>query len=84
MRDEYEDRRERQREERRHYEADVSYDVWRSGGNPDAIDHDRVLENYDRSNPPDVAADRELQCQRQARDRRREEQQEEQPEQGEG
>jgi hypothetical protein len=42
----YEERREERREEERKYQAEVSYDVWRSGGNPDSVDRDRVSENF--------------------------------------
>ena len=38
--------RDEQREEQRRYEGDVWYDVWRSGGNPDRVDHDRVIDGY--------------------------------------
>ena len=38
----YEDRREREREDLRDFEGDVTYEVWRSGGNVDRIDRDRV------------------------------------------
>lgn len=34
------------RKEERDYESDVFYDVWRSGGNPDNIDMDRVNDDY--------------------------------------
>ena len=34
------------REEQRKYDNDVFYDVWRSGGNPDAIDFDRTRDAY--------------------------------------
>ena len=30
------------REDERKYRGDVDYEVWRSGGNTDAIDYDRV------------------------------------------
>jgi hypothetical protein len=40
--DDYESRR----EEKRKYENDVFYDVWRSGGNPDRINYDRVSDGY--------------------------------------
>jgi hypothetical protein len=36
---------------------DVCYEVWRSGGNPDQIDRDRVDDYlYDGASPEDVAA----------------------------
>lgn len=37
--------RDEQREDRREYHNDVAYDVWRAGGNPDAVDYDCV-EDY--------------------------------------
>jgi hypothetical protein len=36
------DATERRAEERRRWEGDVFYDVWRGGGNPDALDYDRM------------------------------------------
>ena len=42
-RDDYYERREREREE---YRGDVFYEVWRSGGNPDRIDDDRVNDRF--------------------------------------
>lgn len=41
---------------RREYEADVAFEVWRSGGNPDAIDEYRVQECYDMGDYPEEAA----------------------------
>jgi len=40
------DEMDRRREEERCYENDVFYDVWRSGGNPDAVDYDRARDAY--------------------------------------
>lgn len=37
---------EERREEQRKYQGDVWYEVWRSGRDPDMIDHDRVSRNY--------------------------------------
>lgn len=37
---------EKRREERRAYENDVFYEVWRRGGNPDRIDYDRVEDSF--------------------------------------
>ena len=34
------------RKEEYDYENDVFYDVWRSGGNPDNLDMDRVNDDY--------------------------------------
>ena len=36
------------RSERDDYKYDVMYDVWRAGGNPDAVDYDRCDAAYDR------------------------------------
>lgn len=55
---------ERIREERRAYEADVTYGVWRRGGDVDRIDHDRVSECYFRGDDWDAAATVELRHQR--------------------
>ena len=38
--------REEREEEHRNYRGDVFYDVWRSGGNPDRVDYDRVRDCY--------------------------------------
>jgi hypothetical protein len=46
------------------YRGDVFYDVWRSGGNPDAVDYDRVRDAYYDGLDSGEAADRELRCQR--------------------
>lgn len=56
-----------QREKRR-YEADVSYEVWRSGGNPDRIDHDRVNQRYWDGQSTDAAASAVLRAQRPKRE----------------
>jgi len=52
--------REEQREERQQYENDVFYDVWRSGGNPDRIDCERVSDSYYDGMSHDAAANVEL------------------------
>jgi len=52
------------REERRNYEADVFYEVWRSGGNPDNIDYDRLDDYRWDGVDPEKAASLELQRQR--------------------
>lgn len=44
--DDYETRRAERREEERRYQADVSYDVWRSGGDPDRVDRERVSDDF--------------------------------------
>ena len=59
----HEDRREREREERRDYEGDVTYDVWRSGGNVDRIDRDRVEDHYHQGMDSDQAARMEIRAQ---------------------
>jgi hypothetical protein len=46
------------------YENDVFYEVWRSGGNPDRIDDDRVSDYFYDHLPSDEAARHELQRQR--------------------
>ena len=52
--------REEQREERRQYENDVFYELWRSGGNPDLIDYDRVETYRENELGPEQAASREF------------------------
>lgn len=56
--------REEQREERRRYEADVSYEVWRNGGNPDRINYERVEDAYYNDVPSESTARREIERQR--------------------
>ena len=64
----YEERREEEREER----ADVDYEVWRSGGNPDNVDYDRVSDGiYDGLSSEQIAS-REIRIQREQRERKRE------------
>lgn len=53
------------------YRGDVTYEVWRSGGNVDRIDDDRVSDNYHDGEESDYAAQIELNSQRAARDRMR-------------
>ncbi len=48
------------REEERKYRGDVSYGVWRSGGNPDRVDFDRVTECFYDHVDTDSAISREL------------------------
>ena len=64
LRNEDEERRERQREEEREYIADVEYVVWRSGGRPDNVDRDRVAEHREQGWSEDASARLELQKQR--------------------
>lgn len=66
----YEDRR---REERRQFENDVHYDVWRSGRDTDHIDYNRVEDNFHRGYTAEQAAREEIAAQRRAEERRREE-----------
>jgi hypothetical protein len=56
--------REEQREERRQFEADVYYEVWRSGGNPDRIDPDRLSDCYYDHHDVNDCASRILKSQR--------------------
>jgi hypothetical protein len=67
------DEQERKREEERQYRADVTYEVWRSGRNPDRIDYDRVSEHIYHGDSSREAADHEIRLQRQAEERKREE-----------
>lgn len=53
-----------QREERRRYEGDVWYDVWRGGGNPDRVDYDRVIDGYNDGRQAEDVARAELRRQR--------------------
>ena len=71
---------EERREERRQYENDVFYEVWRSGGNPDGIDYDRVRDHYYDGYSSEESAGYELRSQRNRHSEEDEEQQdEEQP-----
>ena len=45
------------------YEGDVFFEVWRSGGNPDAIDFDRVNDAYYAGDFAEDAATFELHIQ---------------------
>ena len=54
----------RTREEEEKYQGDVAYEVWRSGGNPDAVDRDRVAGYYWEGWEPEDAARSELRRQR--------------------
>lgn len=63
----YEERRAREREEERSYEGNVWYDVWRSGGNPDNVNPDRVSQAFHDGVSSENAAVRELRAQRQQR-----------------
>jgi len=63
---------EERREERRRYEHDVYYEVWRRGGNPDSIDPDRVADQYYTGRDYHDAASSVIREQEQASQRRRE------------
>lgn len=43
------------------------YEVWRRGGNPDAVDYDRVKDSYYDGRDVDEAADVEIRRQRRPR-----------------
>ncbi len=58
--------REERRQERRDYEADVYFDVWRSGRDPEAIDFERVDDARYEGLYPDEAAAIEIKLQRQS------------------
>lgn len=47
-------------EEERKYYGDVEFEVWRSGGNPDLVDRDRVREYFYEQYCPEDAASIEL------------------------
>lgn len=51
-------------DERREYQGDVWYEVWRSGGNPDRVNEDRVEDSYYQGMDSMRAAERELKAQR--------------------
>ena len=48
----------------REFFGDVIYDVWRAGGNPDAVDRDRVSDAYRDHDEVEHAVARELRAQR--------------------
>ena len=56
--------REEQREERRQYERDVEYEVYRSGGDMDRVNRDRVEDAYYDGRSVESQAARELSAQR--------------------
>jgi len=53
----------------REYQCDVIYEVWRSGGDVDAIDRDRVAEHERYGDDTDTAARAELNAQERAHER---------------
>lgn len=59
----YRERETERREEQREYDADVFYGVWRSGGNADAIDSDRVRDHFYDGLSSDEAAREEIRSQ---------------------
>ena len=59
----YEERREKERK----IEADVSYEIWRAGGNPDTVNSDRVQNGIYEGHSAEEIARTELRVQRQAR-----------------
>lgn len=62
--EDYYERREREREERREYEGDAMYQVWRQGGNVDRIDYERVDDHRRSGESADAAARAEMNRQR--------------------
>lgn len=76
----YEERQARRDEERRRFYADVAYDVWRSGGNPDRIDHDRVRDAFYDGRTAESYASEVCRRQCEARQRREEAEQAAYPE----
>ena len=46
------------------YAFDVEYEVWRNGGNPAQVDHDRVQDAFYDGKDIESATRRELQAQR--------------------
>ncbi len=53
----------------REYEADVAYEVWRYGGNPDEVDAERCQNARDDGYDADAYAHRLLREQRRQRDK---------------
>jgi hypothetical protein len=53
---------------RERYFYDTAYEVWRNGGNPDAVDYDRCNDHYDGGDTPDETAASELRRQRRRRE----------------
>lgn len=60
----YDERRQRQRDEEHHYQMDAMYEVWRAGGNTDRIDYDRVSNHHANGDSYESAARDELRRQR--------------------
>lgn len=59
---------EERRTEQRRFEADVLYDAWRAGGNPDAISPDRLSDRWWNDESAEQAARAELRLQRKSHD----------------
>lgn len=66
MSDDYYERIQARRAEERAYESDAAYEVWRSGGDMDRIDPDRVSEHFNNGDDFFAAARDELRHQRPA------------------
>lgn len=71
---------ESRRDERREWDSNVYYEVWRSGGNPDNINPDRMDDRFYNSQTAEEAASGEMRRERQARRNRREAEEMEQAE----
>ena len=67
------------RRSQREYEGDVDYHVWLQGGNPDAIDRDRVADHWYAGDEEDAAVRDELRHQRRVREPEQEPEQEQEP-----
>jgi len=52
------------REDRHKFEADVAYEVWRNGGNPDNVDLDRIDDSFYAGDFPEDVAVSEVRPQR--------------------
>lgn len=66
---------EERRDEKRKYEADIAYDIWRRGGNPDYVHPDRIDNYWYQGVDEESAVNWELRRQREARERREQEEQ---------
>ena len=55
------------------YRGDVTYDVWRRGGNPDQVDYDEIRDDFYDGLSPDESATRAIRRQRGRDDRPTEE-----------
>lgn len=59
--------------DKREYHGDVIYEVWRRGGNPDAVEYDRVEDHYYAGDEAPSAAQNEIRRQREWKRRQVEE-----------